>query len=42
MMGVYGEDLPKLTMKEGLVEHDALADALNQTLWAIETYKRRK
>lgn len=42
MMGVYGENLPKLTMKEGLVEHDALADALNQTLWAIETYKRRK
>lgn len=42
MMGVYGEDMPKVTMKQGLVEHDALADALNETLWAIETWKVRK
>lgn len=42
MLGVYGENMPKITMKEGLTEHDALADALNQTLWAIETWKYRK
>lgn len=42
MMGVYGEDMPKVTMKQGLVEHDALADALNETLWAIETWKVKK
>lgn len=41
MMGVYGENLPKLTMREGLTEHDALSDALNQALWAIDTYKKR-
>lgn len=42
MMGVYGEEMPKVTMKQGLVEHDALADALNETLWAIDTWKVRK
>lgn len=41
MTGIYGENLPKITMKEGLTEHDALADALNETLWAIDTWKRR-
>ena len=40
MMAYYGEDLPKLTMKEGLTEHDALADALNETLWLIDTRKK--
>lgn len=42
MMGIYGEKLPKLEMKNGLVEHDALNDALNETLWAIDTWKNRK
>lgn len=41
MMGIYGENLPKLEMKNGLTEHDALADALNETLWAIDTWKNR-
>lgn len=41
MMGVYGENMPKITMKKGLTEHDALADALNETLWAIDTWKKR-
>lgn len=41
MMAIYGENLPKLTMKDGLVEHDALADALNETLWLLDTWKRR-
>lgn len=41
MMAIYGENLPKLTMKEGLTEHDALADALNQTLWLLDTWKNR-
>lgn len=40
MMAYYGEDLPKLTMKDGLVAHDALSDALNQTLWLIDTRKK--
>lgn len=40
MMAYYGENLPKLTMKEGLVEHDALADAMNETLWLIDTRKK--
>lgn len=42
MMGIYGEDMPKITMKNGLVEHDALADALNETLWAIDAWKYKK
>lgn len=42
MTGIYGEKLPKLEMRDGLVEHDALADALNQTLWVVDTWKNRE
>lgn len=41
LMAIYGENVPKLEMKNGLVEHDALADALNQTLWVIDSWKNR-
>ena len=41
LMAIYGENLPRLTMKGGLQEHDALADALNETLWLIDTWKNR-
>lgn len=40
MMAYYGEELPKLDMKAGLVAHDALSDALNETLWLIDTRKK--
>jgi hypothetical protein len=40
-MGIYGENLPKLEMKNGMVAHDALNDAINQALWVIDTWKNR-
>lgn len=40
MLGVYAPDpLPKVTMKAGLIEHDALSDAINEASWAIDTYR---
>ena len=41
LMGIYGENLPKLEMKNGLTEHDALCDAVNEALWVIDTWKNR-
>lgn len=41
IMGITGLDEIKIPMKAGLTEHDALADALNQTLWVIEFWKNR-
>ena len=43
MLGVYApRPLPKPTMKNDLVEHDALADALNEAMWAIDVYKQKE
>lgn len=41
LMAIYGENLPKLEMKDGMIEHDALNDAMNETLWAIDAWKNR-
>ena len=40
MLGVFAPDpLPRVKMKPGLTEHDALQDALSEAMWAIDTYK---
>ena len=43
MLGVYApRPLPKPKMKNELTEHDALADAINEAMWAIEVYKQKE